>query len=125
MKQILALLLLYSLAACQPDVPTIQGFDPYVWKRDKYGCGQERIAMADTVIAQRDLLVQLKERELMRILGSPDARELYLRNQKFLIYFLEPNPRCTAAANAPTKAKALFIRMNALGKANEVYLGTF
>lgn len=81
--------------------------------------------MTDTLMVQRDKLLQLNENELIRLLGNPDARELYERNQKFLIYLVEPNARCNAPEDAPITAKALHIRLNAIGRANEVYIGTF
>lgn len=121
MKKLL-LLLLPFFAACQTEVVEIPGFDSYVWKRDKLGCGDQRLAMVDTLIAQRDLVVTLPEEKIIRLLGQPDAIDLYVRNQKFLIYLIEENKRCTAAENAPVQARALHIRLNALGNANELYI---
>ena len=125
MKDKLLWLLLPLLIACQPETPEVAGFDPYVWKRDKFGCGSERILMIDTLVAQRDVLMQLDEKQIIRLLGQPDARDLYVRNQKFMIYLLEPNKRCTAPEGVPVKAKALHIRLNALGKSNELYVSAF
>ena len=125
LKQTFFLLLLTAMACEGPALPEIQGFDAYVWKRDKFGCARERLTMADTLLAQREKLVQLDEKEVIRILGSPDARELYVRNQKFLVWLLEPNQRCHAPEEAPVHAKALHVRLNALGKANEVYISAF
>ena len=120
-----AALLLLITAACQSEIPVLEGFEPYVWKRDKYGCSGNRGAMVDTLIAQRDKLLQLREEEIIRLLGQPDARDLYVRNQKFLIYLIAPNKRCTATEEAPVEANALHIRLNALGKTNEVYINAF
>lgn len=125
MKILAPLLSVFLLAACQSMPADIAGFDPYVWKQDKSGCGSERSHMTDTLMVQRDKLLQLNENELIRLLGNPDARELYERNQKFLIYLVEPNARCNAPEDAPITAKALHIRLNAIGRANEVYIGTF
>jgi hypothetical protein len=125
MRNLAPLLAMLLLAACQTIPDDIAGFDAYVWKQDKAGCGSERSQMVDTLMVQRDKLLQLSESELMRLLGNPDARELYERNQKFLIYLLEPNARCTSPEDAPVTAKALHIRLNAIGRANEVYIATF
>ena len=126
MKKIF-LYLLPLLAACQAEPVQIPGFEAYAWKRDKFGCGGERKLMADTLLAQRDLLMQLSEQEVTRLLGQPDARELFIRNQKFLIYFIEPGVRCQKAEDAATttKTEALHIRLNALGSANELYISPF
>lgn len=126
MKNVLPILLLAATMACQQsDVPEIAGFDSYIWKRDKFGCSSARLQMADTLIAQREKLVTLSENEVISLLGRPDARDLYVRNQKFLIYLLEPNQRCNAPEQVPVQAKALHIRLNALGKANELYVSSF
>ncbi|MBW3544885.1 MAG: hypothetical protein KY428_04660 [Bacteroidetes bacterium] len=121
------LYLMPLLAACQSEPAQIPGFEAYVWKRDKFGCGGERKAMADTLLAQRDLLMQLSEQEVTRLLGQPDARELFIRNQKFLIYFIEPGVCCQTAEDvvATDKTEALHIRLNALGSANELYISPF
>ena len=126
MKKLILFMLPILIVACQSgDAPAIAGFEPYVWKRDKFGCASERVLMADTLVAQREKLLQLTETEIIRLLGQPDARDLYVRNQKFLIYLLEPNKRCTAAESVPVEAQALHIRLNALGKANELYISAF
>jgi hypothetical protein len=126
MKHVLPILLLAATMACQQsDVPEINGFDAYTWKRDKFGCSSIRLPMADTLIAQREKLVTLSENEVISLLGKPDAMDLYVRNQKFLIYLLEPNQRCSAPEQVPVQAKALHIRLNALGKANELYISSF
>lgn len=126
MKKLLLFLILAMTITCQSkELPPIAGFESYVWQRDKYGCGSERLVMVDTLIAQRDKLLQLTEKEVIRLLGQPDARDLYVRNQKFLIYLLEPNKRCTAPEDVPVEAKALHVRLNALGKSNELYISVF
>lgn len=127
MKKLLLYLFPLLLTACQSEPVQIPGFEAYVWKRDQWGCGGERKIMADTLLAQRDLLMQLTEQEVTRLLGQPDARDLFIRNQKFLIYFIEPAARCNAPEDTPVKGKteALHIRLNALGKANEIYISPF
>ncbi|EMR02192.1 hypothetical protein [Cesiribacter andamanensis] len=125
MKRYTPLLLLMLAAACQTTPADIAGFNAYLWKQDKAGCGRERSQMVDTLMVQRDKLLQLNENELISLLGNPDARELWERNQKFLIYLLEPNARCQAPEDAPVTAKALHIRLSAIGRANEVFIGSF
>lgn len=52
-------------------------------------------------------------------LGNPDQHQLYKRNQKFFIYYLEPGPSCKN--NDPkNQYNRLEIRFNALGKVNEI-----
>ncbi len=115
------------LIACQSEPVQIPGFEAYVWKRDRNGCAGERKVMVDTLIAQREKILKLSEQEVIRLLGQPDARELFVRNQKFLIYLLEENIRCSAPEDKQLtkKVNALHIRLNALGKANEIYINAF
>ncbi|AHM58921.1 hypothetical protein D770_03270 [Flammeovirgaceae bacterium 311] len=119
------LLLITAMGCQQASKVEVNGFDAYTWKRDKFGCSSIRLQMADTLLAQRDKLITLNENELIGVLGKPDARDLYVRNQKFLIYLLEPNQRCNAPEDVPVQARALHIRLNALGNANEMYISPF
>lgn len=114
-------LTLNLIIGCGPDTPEISGFESYVWKRDKYGCGGERREMVEKLMESREKVMGLREAEVLRLLGRADEQEIYSRNQKFLIYFLEPNLKCTAPENVKATAKALFVRINAIGVANELY----
>lgn len=118
----LSLLVLIFCFACTSEPVEIEGFDNYVWKRDKWGCGSERSEMVDVLLEARQKLKGLSEAEVIRLLGKPDAQELYDRSQKFLIYYLEPNINCSTAAEEVPLANAFFIRLNATGLAQELFV---
>jgi hypothetical protein len=106
----------------------IEGFNSYQWKRDKYGCGNRRLTMRDAVVAAQDQFTGLTEKEVISVLGKPDGHELYGRGQKFLVYLTEPNPRCRAKnynSNRPEKVPSVYVRLDALGRANEVFIEQF
>ncbi|WP_017731732.1 hypothetical protein [Nafulsella turpanensis] len=117
-----ALFILFLCFSCTSEPVEIEGFKNYVWKRDKWGCSGERAEMVEILLAARQQLTGLREAEVIRFLGKPDAQELYERNQKFLIYFLEPNINCSTAAEGIPLANALFIRLNATGLAKELFV---
>ena len=116
------LLIIGLLAACSSNTPDIEGFNSYVWKNDKFGCKSLRAEMLDNLFQAKEKLLGLRETQVLKLLGKPDEQEIYSRNQKFLIYFLEPNKKCTAPENTEATAKAFFMRLNALGVANEIYI---
>ncbi len=117
------LCILLASIACSSKPVEIEGFEAYVWQQDKWGCGNERNNMVSPLLENKDKILGLREPEVIRLLGKADEIELYTRNQKFLIYLLEPNRHCTAAqVNQPLSARALYIRLNAMGMAQEVFL---
>ena len=73
--------------------------------------------MAESIQLQKDKLLALNERQVMKLLGKPDQNELYKRNQKFFSYFISPAPGCEASSES---SKILVIRFNAMGLAKEV-----
>ena len=107
---------------CSQENPTIEGYNEYVWKRDTYGCKGERGQMVEAVLGARDVILGMREAQVLRLLGKADEQEMYSRNQKFLIYYLEPNEKCTMPENVKATAKALRVRINAIGVANEIYV---
>lgn len=110
------------LFACSSKPTEIEGFNSFVWKNDKYGCMNERAEMAESLLKEKERILGLNEAEVLRLLGKPDEQEIYSRNQKFFVYFLEPNIKCTAPENMEATAKALNLRLNAIGVANEIYI---
>ena len=106
------------LSSCGPSHPHIEGLDVTTWKNDKKGCAGERSKMKDTLVSQKDKLLALSELDIVDLLGKPDERELYKRNQKFYYYFIEPSNGCNLASNG--KSLRLVIRFNAMGLAKEI-----
>lgn len=118
----LVLLGLTFFFACSSKPTEIEGFNSFIWKNDKYGCMNERAEMVENLLKEKERILGLNEAEVLRLLGKPDEQEIYSRNQKFLVYFLEPNRKCTAPENIEATAKALNLRLNAIGVANELYV---
>lgn len=75
--------------------------------------------MAASLKDQKEKLLGLNEKQLVKLLGRPDQNELYKRNQKFYTYYLTPGPECGTTI---TSSQILVVRFNAMGLANEVTL---
>jgi hypothetical protein len=56
--------------------------------------------------------------QIVKLLGKPDRNELFKRNQKFFLYFIDPAPECVPGDSAVVQK--LVIRFNAMGLAKEV-----
>lgn len=110
------------LISCSPDLPEIEGFESYVWQRDKFGCKGERAEMLDALLNAKDKVMGLREAQALRLLGKADEQEIASRNQKFLIYYLEPNNKCSAPEDQEVNADALHVRINAIGTLNEIFI---
>ena len=68
---------------------------------------------------EKEKLLALDEKEVIKVLGRPDRNELFKRNQKFYYYFLQPAPECNLGNDNPQK---LVVRFNAMGLAKEVVI---
>ncbi len=97
----------------------LDGFDDQVWKNDQNGCGGNRIPMKEVFISQKEKIKGLDEPQILRLLGKPDKQELYIRSQKFFVYYIEPGEPCQTDDTTPL---TLTVRFNALGYTNEVFL---
>lgn len=106
------------LASCGKPLPQLDNFDQKAWKNDKNACLGHRLVLAGSLEAQKEKMLALDEMSIVSLLGKPDQNELYKRNQKFYIYYLQPGPVCQPAAAVPTKK--LVIRFNAMGLAKEI-----
>ena len=118
MKKILLLMLVSVVVSCGTS-EKLQGFDAEKWKADQNGCKGLRLPMKEIFQKEQDALKGLRENELKELLGKPDKQELYVRSQKFFVYYLEPGPSCENAKDLPL---TLTVRFNALGLTNEVFL---
>ena len=113
-----AILILFLLYSCSPP-PLIKGFDSNSWLEDHDGCKGDRNSLAQQIIASKDKLMGKTEDRIMNTLGKPDRNELYDRNQKFYIYYLDPGKECNSPAPDP---EMLIIRFSAVGICNEVFI---
>jgi hypothetical protein len=107
------------VTGCGKPLPELEGMDMEAWKSDRNGCLNKRVAMADAIEDQKNKLLTLDEKQMVKLLGKPDQNELYQRNQKFYSYFLTPAPACGGEQPA---AKVLIIRFNAMGLAKETVI---
>jgi hypothetical protein len=107
------------LSGCQqkPEV----SFDYSAWQEDKNGCELKRYDIYPDVIKEKEKLLELNSRNLIKILGSPERNELYRRNQKFFIYYITPSEICETGIFKEDPLY-LIIRFNALGLSSEIYL---
>lgn len=110
---VLALLVLIS---CNQD-PILAGFDSQRWQADRDGCDKQRISLTDEVINRKDELMGLNQNEITAVFGKPDRHELYSRNKKAFVYYVDGGPECQEQKAIPDK---LVIRFNGIGRVNEI-----
>lgn len=110
-------IVLLLMGSCGNPLPTLDNINLEVWKEDLNGCKGKRVEMQQAITEQKDKLLALNEKQLIKLLGRPDQNELYKRNQKFYTYFISPAPFCNTPSSGSVK---LIVRFNAMGLANEV-----
>lgn len=107
-----------TIFSCGKSLPVLEGVDQHSWKEDKNGCDNKRSEMKAAIKNEKDKLLALDEMQIVSLLGRPDRNELFKRNQKFFLYFIEPSTDCVSdSLNNPMK---LVVRFNAMGLAKEV-----
>ena len=111
--------LLVSLVSCQQG-PDLQSFDTGGWQQDTLGCAGVRLEQLASLMDQQQELMGWSEQTISSYLGEPDYREIYVRNQKFLIYFLEPTIEC--GSDGKDNPLRLYLRFDALGDSRELTL---
>ncbi len=99
--------------------PGIPGFDSASWIGDQSGCSGIRSRLAAEVINSKNQFIGQRERRIMELLGKPDRNDLYERNQKFFIYYIEPGAGCAKPVAGP---RMLVVRFNATGYCNELFI---
>jgi outer membrane protein assembly factor BamE (lipoprotein component of BamABCDE complex) len=114
------ILILLVLTGCGKPLPTLDNLDLEQWEKDKNACGSYRQDNIETLLAQKEKLLALKEMQIVNLIGRPDRNELYKRNQKFFYYYLKPAPECSTY-NVDDNAR-LAIRFNAMGLAKEIMI---
>lgn len=96
----------------------IKGFDRSLWAEGMYGCEGNRPELVQVILKSRQKLMGKTEDRIISTLGKPDRNELYERNQKFYIYYLDPGPLCHTPDPDPDM---LVLRFSAVGICNEVF----
>jgi hypothetical protein len=113
------MIMLLAVAGCNRPV-SIEGFDSGSWKSDQNGCNEDRLKQYKVLLNNQDDLLGLNSKQIIKKLGMPERNELYQRNQKFFIYNITPAPVCDLEYDK--KALFLFIRFNAVGLSQEVFV---
>ena len=116
MNKVYLLIISLIFCSCVKKV-SIDDFDDAIWKDDPYACKLERIELIESLLDQKEKLINLSQNEVKALLGAPDEHELYSRNQKFFKYYTEPSSKCEKPKE---NARYLQIRFNALGYVSEV-----
>lgn len=120
-KTFACLLLLAGLTfSCTSNIE-INGFSSEKWKSDRNGCMDLRQEYSHMLLGSRDKILGKSEHAVLSLLGRPDKNELYRRQQKFYIYYLEPGPACDSSL-AQDSISYLSIRFNATGIAKEFFI---
>lgn len=114
----LSILALVMLLSCEKPLPELEGIDFQRWQQDRNACKGVRAGMRDSIDKEKNKLLSLTQRQIVKLLGRPDQNELSSRNQKFFYYYLLPSSACAVPPDSP--AEKLAIRFNAMGLAKEV-----
>ncbi len=105
------------LMACNQS-PKIKGFDSGSWQGDHDGCSGIRKTSLPVLLSARDRMLGKNEEYIINLLGKPDRNDLYERDQKFYIYFLDPGPSCSQTVKDP---EMLVVRFTSLGICDDVF----
>ena len=108
MRKIYFVALLALASACYRP-PTVDGFDPVLWRTAIDECGTYRVEAVRVLLDQKDQLLGLNQNEIAELLGPAARHELFSRNQKFFFYQLS----CE-------NEQELSIRFDALGRIKEL-----
>jgi hypothetical protein len=118
MKIITGILFVIFLSGCVEEAPV--SFDNDSWIEDTNGCKKNRLGIYKQILESQNEILGLTNKQIIRILGKPERNELYSRNQKFFIYQVSPASKCNLSNN--TETLFLFIRFNAVGLSQEVFV---
>jgi len=118
LKSVFYVLFILIISGCSNN--TSVSFDNESWKLDSYGCHEKRVKLYKVIIECQDEILGLTNKEIIKILGKPERNELYQRNQKFFIYHISPASRCNITNDE--EILFLFIRFNAVGLSQEVFV---
>jgi hypothetical protein len=113
------LIFLFSTSGCSQKA-TITDFNENLWKSDQNGCKEERLKLYTVLLKHQDDVLGLNNRQIIKLLGMPERNELFQRNQKFFIYNITPAPLCKS--DYDQESLFLFIRFNAVGLCQEVFI---
>jgi hypothetical protein len=111
----LFVLILAFLSACGKDI-SVAGFEAQKWREDAHGCKGYREKVAKLLVDQRKILIGANEKEIQKLLGKPDSRELQTRGQLYFVYEIKAGKGCESAG----ESNLLRIRFDALNRVTEL-----
>ncbi len=114
----LAALSLSLLMACAAPTPELPGLDDVAFRADRNGCTGYRDEHRLIIKHLTPKLLGLREGQISRLLGRPDAAELGDRGQRVYLYSLTPGPACGSGSRA-LEPTLLRVRFNAIDKVSE------
>lgn len=117
-RKIFVLILIAGSFACTR-TRQFENFNSEQWKSDKGGCKGLRSAMISNLSSIKDELKGFSQKEVVDILGQPDQRELFERNQIYYTYFIDPGVNCEKTGE---NLKIFTIRFSAINRANELLI---
>jgi hypothetical protein len=103
------------LASCDKAISK-NDIDWELWKEDKNACKEYR---SSTLAKLEDFLPEIQkmnENKILKMMGSPDDKNLLKRSQKEYRYFLSPGNQCNEKSPNPFY---LWIRFGAIGNVSE------
>ena len=118
LRNILLGILTFLLFNCRQKI-TFPGFNSQAWKADAFSCQGVRNKLVPDLQKIRLNLRTLSTREIIDVLGKPDAEALLADNQRIYYYYIEPGTQCQNKRELSV-ANKLMVRFNALEKASEV-----
>ena len=100
--------------ACQSQ-NSLEGFDDKAWKADFNACNNQRGALLESLMTQKEKLRQFDDDAITELLGAPERNRQFARGKKNYIYFLYPGKQCEGDTTGK-EGKKLVIEFDALGK---------
>jgi len=95
----------------------LENFDEEAFQNDTNACQGVRAEMREQVMALPKALQGFTQYEIEATLGNADRQELSNRSRKYLIYYIEPGPKCQGAEEEPF---TMIVRFNSVGQASEI-----
>ncbi|MFC5270052.1 hypothetical protein [Adhaeribacter terreus] len=109
---------LFLVTACTKKLPE-NNFNTKAWQNDPLACNNNRLELLPELEKVRPQLLGLRETEIQKLLGKPDATSLTDQSERIYFYYIEPGPQCTQKSYF-SSANKLQVRMNSMGFVIEI-----
>ncbi len=117
-RHLFSILLISLLCSGCSSEDALQNFDSKAWKNDWHGCNQNRKTQINSVLKQKDILMEMNVHEISSLLGTPTITSLNKRMCKIYIYTIYPDTTCNGLADN----KTLHIELEPFGRVKLVTL---